>query len=323
MRLKNFTGRTMHRYTNQTRMFTIILFSFFILLPLSLTAQATRISKGDIIEIRVYGHDELSRTVMVQEDGTVDFPLVPNIPIDGLSLDEFRQVLAAQVTKYTGERPILSVGFSQTLNISITVLGQVFVPGEYMVAKKATVQGAITRAGGLTPRAELETIRLYREGNISGTPVIVNLRKFFTDGEPSILPPLEEGDVIVVPGFPGTNDVKVLGEVRTPGDYQVFTGANLIDALYLAGGPTEDAALKKIRLVSPLAKTNREIKIDINALLKTDRFALMPEVQAGDIIYVPKKVSFMNIIRDVITIMWPVTFILYATGVLDVWFRGR
>jgi polysaccharide export outer membrane protein len=299
-----------------SRISVLALSLFFCMVPSrNHFCQTERIHKGDIIEIRVYGHEELSKTLMVQSDGTVNYPLVSNIPIDGLRLDEFRDVLTAQISKYLGERPIITVRFSKTLSVSVTVLGQVSVPGEYMVAKSATVQGAITQAGGFTPRAKLDQVKLIRKKGDNKETLIVNLFEFYVEGNPDILPSLEEGDVIVVPGIPGTHDVKVIGEVKSPGSYTVFQGATLVDVLYMAGGPTENAALNKIRLVSPQKQSSREITINMDEMLKSDHNVEFPEILPGDVIYVPKGKTFwrsvVSITRDVSTIALPVVMIIY------------
>jgi protein involved in polysaccharide export with SLBB domain len=207
------------------------------------------------------------------------------------------------------------------MNVGVTVLGQVIVPGEYLVAKRSTVQGAITLAGGLTPRAKLDEIKLIRKKNDTTLTLPVNLYRFFIDGDPNLLPNLEDGDVVVVPGMPGSSDIKVIGEVRTPGTYQVFEGSNLLDALYLAGGPTDKAALGGIRLISPYKKQNREFKFNIDRLLQAKQTAGIPNIEAGDIVYVPRKKEFwrglISVLRDMATIAWPIVMILYYSGAFD------
>lgn len=283
--------------------------------------QSQRIEKGDILEIHVYGYDEFSRTVMVEPDGTIDFPLVSNIPVQGLNLDELREILRSQAAKLLGERPIITVRFSLTLNVGVTVLGQVTIPGEYLVAKRATVQGAITRAGGATPRALLENVKLIRKKDGETETISIDMNAFFIEGDPNLLPSLEDGDVIVVPGLPGSYDVKVLGEVKIPGTYQIFTGANLFDALYLAGGPTEDAALNRTRIVTPFRDSSREVQIDIDELLQSEQTKNIPEVRPGDIVYIPTRRkffrNFLTVLRDVATIAWPIVMILYYSGTFD------
>jgi len=277
-----------------------------------------KIEKGDIIEIRVYGHDELSRNIMVQPDGTINHPLVADIPIDGLRLDEFREVLIAQASKYLGERPIVTVQFAQTMAVSVTVLGMVQVPGEYRLAKNATVQGAITRAGGSTPRGRLDEVRLIRTRQGKRTTQRVNLYAFYYRGDPDLVPSLEEGDIIVVPGLPGTHDVRVLGEVNNPGSYNSYLGATVLDMIYFAGGPTENANMKKVRLISPMDERERERTIDIPSRLASDNFQMFPIVSAGDVIIVGKKINawqaFIGFMRDISAIVAPLALILYYSN---------
>jgi polysaccharide export outer membrane protein len=301
---------------------SIGIFSLCVILSTGeLFGQSQRIEKGDILEIHVYGYEEFSRTVMVEPDGTIDFPLVSNIPVQGLSLDELREILRSQAAKLLGERPIITVRFSLTMNVGVTVLGQVAIPGEYLVAKRATVQGAITRAGGATPRAQLEAVKLIRKKNGETETMSIDMNAFFIQGDPSLLPSLEDGDVIVVPGLPGSYDVKVLGEVQDPGTYQIFSGANLFDALYLAGGPTEDAALNRTRLVTPFRNGSREVQIDINKFLQSEQVKNIPEVKPGDIVYIPTRRkffrNFISVLRDIATIAWPIVMILYYSGAFE------
>ncbi|MFO7890475.1 MAG: SLBB domain-containing protein [bacterium] len=294
----------------------VLLFLFF-MCPYPLHGQITgvKIKQGDIIEVRVYGHEELSKTIMVQSDGTVNYPLVSDIPIDGLQLDEFREVLVAQATKYLGERPIVTVRFSQIISVHVTVLGQVSVPGEYLVAKTATVQGAITQAGGFTPRAQLNQVKVIRKQDEEDQTIYVDMYQFYTQGDPDLLPELKEGDIIVVPGVPGSHDVKVMGEVKNPGTYTSFQGANFLDLLYMAGGPTEEAHLKKIRLISPLKKTAKEIEINLDHMLQTSELAEIPSVQPGDIIYVPQKSTFwktfVSVIQNVSAVLTPILLMMW------------
>jgi protein involved in polysaccharide export with SLBB domain len=279
--------------------------------------QTKRIAKGDIIEIRVYGHDELNKTAVVRSDGTLDVPLISNIPVDQLTLDELRQVLTAQIARYTGETPIVSVRFSQTINVGVTVLGQVNIPGEYIVPKNGTVQGAIMFAGGFTPRAQLNQIKVIRGEGDQKTTHLVDFNQFYLSGDPDILLSLEEGDVIVVPGVPGSYDVKIIGSVLSPGSYTIYTGANLLDVLYLAGGPSPTANIKQIRLISPMDEDSRVTRVNLPRLYESGNIHAIPQVQPGDLIHVPEKNTawqrIMQIVRDVSAVIMPIVMILYWT----------
>jgi protein involved in polysaccharide export with SLBB domain len=281
----------------------------------SATSQSDVIRKGDILEITVLKHPDLSKNVMVQQDGTVDFPLISSIPVDGLSLDEFTEIVKSQSAKYLGETPMVSVRFSQTIQVYVTVLGQVMVPGEYITAKSSTVQGAITRAGGFTPRAQVDRVKLIREKDGKRETMSVDMHRFFLEGDPSLLPVLEDGDIVVVPGLPGSNDVKVIGEVKSPGSYPVFLGANLLDVILMAGGPTKDASMKKIQLISLSQRDAKGVRVDLDKLIRSQKTGQIPEVRAGDVVQIPAKrpviTTTVSFLKDVSAIALPIAMVIY------------
>jgi protein involved in polysaccharide export with SLBB domain len=292
---------------------------WFCFLPALAFNQSTVIQKGDILEITVYQHPDLSKNVRVKQDGTVDFPMISSIPLDGLTLDEVTDIIKTQVAKYLGEMPMVSVRFSQTIQVYVTVLGQVTVPGEYMTSKSGTVQGAITRAGGFTPRAQTDQVKLIRQKNGKRETLPVDMHRFFVEGDPSLLPVLEDGDIIVVPGLPGSNDVKVIGEVKTPGNYTVYLGANLLDVILMAGGPTKDASMKKVQLISLSQRDVKGVRFDLDKIIRSQKTGQIPEVKAGDVVYIPKQGSIftamVNFLKDVSAIALPISLIIYYLNI--------
>ncbi|MBN2103137.1 SLBB domain-containing protein [bacterium] len=303
---------------NKQKLFFILL-SLLICTAQSTRAQSRKISKGDILEIIVYNRAELSKTVIVQENGNVDYPFVSNIPIDALTLDEFRDLLVTQVAKYTGEAPIITVRSSGRLSIQLVVLGQVRQPGEILVPKNATLQGALTMAGGPTSQAELNRVKIIRGKEHPKDTLYVDLYDFSLKGDPGLLPPLQEGDVIFVPGLPGISDVKVIGEVKSPGNLTVPPGTSLLDVLYLAGGPTTHADLNDIRLYD--AKKKKDQRVYLNKLIKESRFDEIPTVSPGNVIVIETKhLLWKDVIeglRLVTSVAVPIVMILYYSGVID------
>jgi len=255
-------------------------------------AQEKTIEPGDVLEIVVFGHQELSRTLTVAPNGTVDFPFLQDLPVNGLSLNDVRNMITAQLSKYIPERPIVTVSKVQDYTISVTVLGQVNKPGEHKIAVNATIQGALVAAGGTTHGAQLDKLRLFSHKAVNGSYTEVDLLEFFNKANPSLLPPLEQGDVIVVPGHPlslGANDLKVLGEVQNPGPYTAYEGVNLIDMLFIAGGPTPEADLRKTRILSPYSEGPRQKEINLHSLLTAKELREIPLIRPGDIVFIPKK----------------------------------
>ena len=283
------------------------------------TGQTTRISRGDILEIVVYNRPELSKTVTVRDNGTVDYPFVTGIPIDALTIDEFRELLISQVMKFTGEAPIITVQYSSRLTIPVVVLGQVKSPGEIVVPQHATLQGALTLAGGPTSQAELNRVKIIRGDKDPKDTLLVDLYEFSIKGDPGLLPPLKENDIIFVPGIPGISDVKVLGEVRSPGNLTVPPGTSLLDLLFLAGGPTSECNMNNIRLYDKREK--QETRVNLADLIKENRFDEIPSVDPGDVVVAEKNPrfwkQFFEGFRTVTSVAYPVILILIYTGVIE------
>ena len=253
------------------------------------SAQERRIKAGDGIEIVVYGHEELSRIVTVSPQGTIDFPFMQNLPVDGLTLEKLREIIVAQLSRYLETFPIVTLNFAKSNVININVMGMVKQPGIRQMPLYSNLQGAIAAAGGTMPGARISEIQLMRgePGKMAVTKY--DLEKFLLEGDLKQNPALIEGDVIMVTAGDMLNNVKVIGEVRLPGAFEEFTNATVIDMLMRAGGPTATADIKKIRYVSPSRKKGIEYRINLEEYLAATTTYPNPEVKAGDIIYVPKK----------------------------------
>lgn len=254
-----------------------------------LSAQERLIKPGDAIDILMADNEALSRTVMVKPDGTIDYPALQGMPVDGISLQRFQEILIAQLSRYLASTPLVFVKFSDSYPIKVTVLGQVALPGMYPIANTVTLQGAIGAAGGLIAGAQLSKIKLIRSNGTEKVEQIVNLEQFYLNADPSVMPALQDEDVVVVPGSPMTTGVKVLGSVERPGNYEVLFRANLLDVLFMAGGPTDDANMNAIKIGSILSQDTREVKINIKNILKSKSPQAIPMVVPGDVVYVPEK----------------------------------
>jgi protein involved in polysaccharide export with SLBB domain len=269
--------------------------------------QERTIKPGDAIEIVVYEHEELSETVVVSPEGTVDSPFLKGIPVDEMTLERFQEILVTQLSRYMERTPLVKVRFTESYPVRVTVLGQVLKPGKYLIQNTSTIQGAIGEAGGFTSGATLSQVKLIRargEGtNGDAANQIVNMERFYLQGDPSYLPMLKDGDTIVVPGDPLANAVKVLGGVNNPGSFDVLFPANIVDVIFLAGGPTDDANLSAVKVTSRNGQDTRETQFNVKELLKSRQADRMPLVAPGDIVHVPQKAltwkKFVRVMRDV------------------------
>ena len=82
-----------------------------------------------------------------------------------------------------------------------------------------------------------------------------------------------------------TIKIFVIGEVKRPGSYQVSGLSNLLNALYLAGGPTKNGSLRKIIV---MREGKRKTSFDLYPfLLSGDTESVTRAMADGDTIFVP------------------------------------
>jgi len=94
-----------------------------------------------------------------------------------------------------------------------------------------------------------------------------------------------------------TIKIFVIGEVKRPGSYQVSGLSNLLNALYLAGGPTKNGSLRKIIV---LRKGIRKTSFDLYPfLLSGDTESATRAMADGDTIFVPPIGSVVAICGEV------------------------
>jgi DNA uptake protein ComE-like DNA-binding protein len=87
--------------------------------------------------------------------------------------------------------------------------------------------------------------------------------------------------------------VKIWGEVKNPGIYEVPIGIDLVELISSAGGPTSAAKLSSVKVIrlSENPEKSEVISVDVNEFLDTGNYEMIPEIKANDTIVVPKKIT--------------------------------
>ena len=113
----------------------------------------TQLGGSDVFDVRVYDDPDLSGTYRVAADGTINFPLVGQIQIDGLTPNEAGKKIADQLAQGFLRNPHVSIFVKEYNSKKVSVLGQVSKPGTFPYAESMTIIQAVTAAGGFTPIA--------------------------------------------------------------------------------------------------------------------------------------------------------------------------
>ena len=171
-----------------------------VLLPWSGNAQSAefKIRPGDVLQITVWKEDGMDHEITVLPDGSITFPLVGMVKIQGTSPSG-----AAAIIKHKLRRSIpdasVSVIVKAPLGHTVNVIGQVTKPGKLIMTGRMTVMQALSQAGGLTPFADDDSINIIRKKESKETSInfpyddVARGRNLNKNIE------LEPGDVIVVP----------------------------------------------------------------------------------------------------------------------------
>src|SRR3989344_1073457 len=122
------------------------------------------VQPGDILLILVWKEKDLQAEVTVRPDGGLNFPLVGDVSASGKTIEQLRKDLAARLTKYVPD-PVVTVAVKQSAGNKIYVVGKVQRPGNYNATRNIDVMQALSMAGGPTPYASLNKIKILRRGN--------------------------------------------------------------------------------------------------------------------------------------------------------------
>jgi polysaccharide export outer membrane protein len=157
-----------------------------------------QIGPEDLLEISVWKEKDLQREVLVRPDGWLTFPLVGNMHAKGKTAQQIEEEITVRLRKYISD-PVVSVSVKKVAGYKIFVIGKVNKPGEYVVGRYVDVIQALTLAGGLTPFAEEDDIRILRKdgGNEEVLRFDYSEVKRGRLLEQNIT--LKSGDVVVVP----------------------------------------------------------------------------------------------------------------------------
>ncbi len=152
----------------------------------------------DVLHISVWKDEQLTREVVVRPDGMVSFPLVGDVPASGRTVEDLRLDLTKRLTRYI-PTPQVSIDLAKVQSYKIYVLGRVNKPGEYLVGHYTDVLQALSLAGGLTPYAAENDIKVVRRVNGQQQALLFrygDVRKG-KELQQNIL--LQRGDTVLVP----------------------------------------------------------------------------------------------------------------------------
>lgn len=157
------------------------------------------VQAGDVLEVNVWKEKDLQKEVLVRPDGGVSFPLVGDFKAHGQSLEQIQQTITERLNKYIPE-PVVTVSALKLLGNKIYVLGKVNKPGEYVANSYVDVVQALAMAGGMTPFAAVNEIKILRRDESGAQRTAIFRYGDVEEGRnlnQNVI--LQTGDVVLVP----------------------------------------------------------------------------------------------------------------------------
>ena len=143
---------------------------------------------------------ELFSGYLVDNEGYLELPVLGRVYVEGLTLEEAKANITRELRTYLKD-PVVSMRY---LNLKVTVMGEVNLPGVQRVSnKRVTLLEAIGMAGDLTDYANRTNVTVIREEDGIRTYARLNLQSDEIFTSPYFY--LQQNDVIYVE----PNDAKV------------------------------------------------------------------------------------------------------------------
>ena len=159
-------------------------------------AADAAIGPGDLFDVRVYGETSLSSSYEVAPDGSINFPLIGVVKVQGKTPPQIERELEARLAEGYIKQPSVSVRVTEYRSRRVSIFGQVRSPGTFPYTENMSVVEAITKAGGFTGMARKNAVKVTRVVEGKSSVIIVAVDEIGKGRAPNFL--MHPGDNVLV-----------------------------------------------------------------------------------------------------------------------------
>ncbi len=176
----------------------LLLLLVFFISSLNIWAEEYRLGPKDVLSIGVWGQPDLQvQQVAILPDGTIFFPLIGQVKVAGMTVEEVQQTITEKLSTYL-VNPQISVIVAKTRTIQVKVVGEVNSPGIFNLELGSYASDAIAIAGGPTYKAELAKVVISSPDNPEQIIIALGKADKFKDNL-AVGPEMIDGMTVYVP----------------------------------------------------------------------------------------------------------------------------
>lgn len=206
------------------------------------TPQNYTLGPGDVVIIDISGASQQTIRQTISPDGNITVNDYGTINLGGLSVASAKSRIRSLLgERYQSSRIDMSLG--QTRTITVSVVGEVKMPGTYTLSAFSTVYNVLYMCGGPNQIGTLRSVKVYRGGKLLSN---IDVYDFVLNGKLTGDVRLQDNDIVTV--GPYESLVNVTGKVKRPMYYEMKQGESLATAIKYAGGFTGDSYQKAVRV---------------------------------------------------------------------------
>ena len=200
---------------------------------------------GDTVRVTVFQQPDLTTEARISERGTIVFPLIGEVELNGLTPTQAGARIAQQLKDGNFlVNPQVNVTVPKTYDRQVAVLGQVARPGKYALEEAgARLTDALALAGGISPTGNDVVTVLTRRGNPEKRQI--DVAAIVRNGDMSANIEMQNGDTIFVERAPM---FYIHGQVQRAGTYRLERGMTVMQAVSVGGGITLRGTLRGVKI---------------------------------------------------------------------------